>query len=107
MDNMHQQPDPHQQETQPSQASPSTAQALPAVFAHRDIAELYEQGFFPSRMEAELADMLYQPATPAPARAQESEEHATIAVANTEQLTHLNCIALIQDGQVLPILDLA
>src|SRR2546428_6970009 len=33
--------------------------ALPPVFAHVDIAEHYQQGRFSSRLEAELADILW------------------------------------------------
>jgi hypothetical protein len=33
--------------------------ALPPVFAHLDIAEHYQEGRFSSRLEAEIADILW------------------------------------------------
>ena len=77
--------------------------ALPPVFAHVDIAEHYQQGRFSSRLEAELADILWngQP---------EEEPEGGRPIALTDEplaaLHNLNCIALIQGGQVLPLLDL-
>ncbi len=94
-------------QTHNNDEQPSTTQALPAVFAHQEIAALYEQGFYSNRVEAELADMLYQSDLDASAHAQEEVESAPIAVTDTRQLTALNGIALIQDGHVLPILNLA
>ena len=77
--------------------------ALPPVFAHVDIAEHYQQGRFSSRLEAELADILCngQPV-------EEPEGGRPIALTDEalSVLHSLNCIALIQAGQVLPLLDI-
>jgi len=77
--------------------------ALQPVFAHLDIAEHYQQGRFSSRLEAELADILWngQPV-------EEPEGERPIALTNEPlaALHNLNCIALIQGGQVLPLLDI-
>jgi hypothetical protein len=77
--------------------------ALPPVFAHVDIAERYQQGRFSSRLEAEIADILWN--------SQAVEEPAGgRPIALTDEalsvLHDLNCIALIQAGQVLPLLDI-
>ena len=77
--------------------------ALPPVFAHFDIAEQYQQGLFSSRLEAELADILWngQPVEePAGGKPLALTEEA-LSVLNT-----LNCIALLQAGQVLPLLEI-
>ena len=77
--------------------------ALQPVFAHLDIAEHYQQGRFSSRLEAELADIFWngQPV-------EEPEGERPIALTNEPlaALHNLNCIALIQGGQVLPLLDI-
>ncbi len=77
--------------------------ALPPVFAHIDIAEHYQQGRFSSRLEAELADILWngQPV-------EEPEGGRPIALTDEalSVLHDLNCIALMQGGQVLPLLDI-
>jgi hypothetical protein len=77
--------------------------ALPPVFAHVDIAEHYQEGRFSSRLEAELADILWngQPV-------EEPEGGIPIALKDEalSVLHNLNCIALIQAGQVLPLLDI-
>ena len=77
--------------------------ALPPVFAHVDIAEHYQQGRFSSRLEAELADILCngQPV-------EEPEGGRPIALTDEAlaALHPLNCIALIQAGQVLPLLEI-
>jgi hypothetical protein len=77
--------------------------ALPPVFAHVDIAERYQEGRFSSRLEAELAEILWngQPvAEPGGGRPIDLTDEA-LAVLHT-----LNCIALIQAGQVLSLLDI-
>lgn len=77
--------------------------ALPPVFAHAVIAEHYQQGRFSSRLEAELADILWngQPV---------EEPEGVRPISLTEEafsvLNTLNCIALLQGGQVLPLLDI-
>jgi hypothetical protein len=76
--------------------------ALPPVFAHVDIAEHYQEGRFSSRLDAELADILWngQPV-------EEPEGGRPIALTDEalSVLHDLKCIALIQAGQVLPLLD--
>ena len=77
--------------------------ALPPVFAHLDIAEHYQEGRFSSRLEAELADLLWNGQ---PVKEPTGERPISL---NDEALTALhplNCIALIQAGQVLPLLDI-
>src|SRR6266852_9882485 len=80
-----------------------TIPALPPVFAHVVIAEHYQEGQFSSRLEAEIADILWngQPV-------EEPEGRRPIALTDEPlaALHNLNCIALIQAGQVLPLLDL-
>ena len=77
--------------------------ALPPVFAHVDIAEHYQEGRFSGRIEAEIADILWngQPV-------EEPEGGRPIALTDEalSVLHDLNCIALIQAGQVLPLLDI-
>jgi hypothetical protein len=73
--------------------------ALPPVFAHLDIAEHYQQGRFSSRLEAEIADILWS-GRPVEVRPISLTDEA-LAV-----LHHLNCIALLQAGQVLPLLEI-
>ena len=77
--------------------------ALPPVFAHVDIAEHYQEGRFSSRLEAEIADILWNGQ-----QVEESEGGRPIAltVEALSVLHDLNCIALIQAGQVLPLLDI-
>ena len=91
----------HHQEQQGREQLPMAA--LPPVFAHIDIAEHYQQGRFSSRLEAELADILWndQPV---------EEPEGVRPIALTDEalavLNSLNCIALIQGGQVLPLLEI-
>ena len=77
--------------------------ALPPVFAHVNIAEHYQEGCFSSRLEAEIADILEncQPL-------EEPEEGRPIPLTDEALavLGDLNCIVLIQRGQVLPLLDI-
>jgi hypothetical protein len=77
--------------------------ALSPVFAHAVIAEHYQQGRFSSRLEAELADILWNgPPVEKPAGGRPiTLTDEALAVLHT-----LNCIALIQAGQVLPLLDI-
>lgn len=77
--------------------------ALPPVFAHADIAEYYQEGRFSSRLEAEIADILWNGRS-----AEEPEGGRPIALTDEafSVLHDLNCIALIQAGQVLPLLDI-
>ena len=77
--------------------------AVPPAFAHTVIAEHYQEGRFSSRLEAELADILWndQPV-------EEPEEGRPISLTEDALavLSHLNCIALLQAGQVLPLLEI-
>ena len=77
--------------------------ALPPVFAHVDIAEHYQEGRFSSRLDAEIADILWygQPV-------EEPEGGRPIALTDEalSVLRDLNCIAFIQAGQVLSLLDI-
>lgn len=77
--------------------------ALPPVFAHTDIAEHYQQGLFSSRLEAELADLL---CNSQPVEEPEGERPIPLTQEALCALDTLNCIALIQAGQVLPLLEL-
>jgi hypothetical protein len=97
-----------QQETNQQQEHPHILDqivipALPAEFHHSDIARHYQDGAFTSRLDAEIADVLRgcQPA-------EDSGDAAPLTLSGDalEALKHLNCIALIQDGQVLPLLDI-
>jgi hypothetical protein len=110
--------------------------ALPPVFAHVDIAEHYQEGRFSSRLEAEIADILWngQPVEEPGVGTNPSRQGPFIApqardpqgsplprdeggmqgeespLSLTDEalavLHNLNCIALIQGGQVLPLLDI-
>jgi len=77
--------------------------ALPAEFYHSDIARQYEDGAFTSRLDAEVADVLR-----GCQKSVESGEAAPMTLSGEAlaALKHLNCIALIQNGQVLPLLDI-
>ncbi len=77
--------------------------ALPPVFAHLDIAEHYQQGRFSSRLEAELADIL---CNDQPVEEPVGERPIALTDEPMAALHNLNCIALLQAGQVLPLLDL-
>ena len=77
--------------------------ALPPVFAHVDIAEHYQQGRFSSRLEAELADILWNGQ---PVEEPEGERPIALTDEPLAALHNLNCIALIQGGQVLPLVDI-
>ncbi len=77
--------------------------ALPPVFAHVDIAEHYQEGRFSSRLEAELADILWNGQ---PVKEPEGGRPIALTDEALSVLHDLNCIALIQAGQVLPLLDI-
>ena len=77
--------------------------ALPPVFAHLDIAEHYQEGRFSSRLEAELADILWNGQ---PVEEPEGGRPITLTNEDLAILHTLNCITLIQAGQVLPLLDI-
>jgi hypothetical protein len=77
--------------------------ALPPVFAHVVISEHYEEGRFSSRLEAEIADILWNCQ---PLEDPEEERHIPLTDEALAALNNLNCIALIQGGQVLSLLDI-
>ena len=77
--------------------------ALPLEFRHTDIARHYQEGEFTSRLDAEVEDILRGCLS-----AEEPGETAAILLSDdaTAVLKDLNCIALIQNGQILPLLDI-
>ncbi len=91
----------HSQEQQARDQLPMDA--LPPVFAHVDIAEHYQQGRFSSRLEAELADILWNDQ---PVEEPEGGRPISLTDEALTVLNNLNCIALLQAGQVLPLLEL-
>ena len=80
-----------------------TIPALPPVFAHVVIAEHYQEGQFSSRLEAEIADILWNGQ---PLEEPEGVRPISLTDEALAVLNNLNCIALIQGGQVLPLLDI-
>src|ERR1700686_936729 len=97
------QQDTNQPQEQPHILDQVVVPALLPEFHHSDIARQYQNGEFTSRLDAEVADVLRacQPAG-------KSGEAALTALSGeaASALKDLNCIALIQDGQILPILDI-
>ena len=95
--------DTNQQQEQPHILDQIVVPALPPEFHHSDIARHYQDGAFTTRLDAEVEDILRgcQPA-------EGSGEAVPIALSGEalEVMKHFNCIALIQDGQVLPLLDI-
>ena len=95
--------DTNQQQEQPHILDQIVLPAIPPEFHHSDVARQYQDGEFTSRLDAEVADILRacQPA-------EESGEAVPMTLCGEAlaALEHLNCIALIQDGQVLPLLDI-
>src|SRR2546421_5999170 len=92
----------HSQEQQQAREQLPMA-ALPPVFAHIDIAEHYQQGRFSSRLEAELADILWNDQ---PVEEPEGGRPISLTDEALTVLNNLNCIALLQAGQVLPLLEI-
>jgi hypothetical protein len=79
-----------------------TVSALAPTFVHPDVARHYQDGAY-SRLDADLADILRG--------CEGAEQTGTAALIPltgeaASALGSLNCIALIQDGQVLPLLDI-
>jgi hypothetical protein len=95
------QQDSNQQREQPHILDQVVVPALPPEFQHADISRQYRDGEFTSRLDAEIEDILRgcQPAG-------ESGETAPITLSGdaASALEGLHCIALIQGGQVLPLL---
>jgi hypothetical protein len=77
--------------------------ALSPVFAHADVAEHYQEGRFSGRLEAEIADILWNGQ---PVEGPEGERPIALTDEALSVLQDLNCIALIQAGQLLPLLDI-
>lgn len=79
-----------------------TVSAPAPTFVHPDVARHYQDGVC-SRLDAELADILR-----GCDGGEQSGEAALITLSSeaASALGGLNCIALIQDGQVLPLLDI-
>ena len=95
--------DTNQQQEQPHILDQIVVPALPPEFHHSDIARHYQDGAFTSRLDAEIVDVLR-----GCHKAEESGEAAPLPLSGEglAVLKGLNCIALIQDGQVLPLLDI-
>lgn len=97
------QQDNNQQREQPHMLDQVVVPALPPEFQHADIDRQYQDGEFTSRLDAEIEDILRsgQPAG-------ESGETAPITLSDeaASALEGLHCIALIQDGLLLPLLDI-
>ena len=77
--------------------------ALPPVFVHAVIADHYQQSRFSSRLEAELADILWNGQS---VEEPEGVRPITLTDEALAVLHNLNCIALLQAGQVLPLLEI-
>jgi hypothetical protein len=77
--------------------------AMPPEFHYADIARQYGDGEFANRLDAEIEDILRNCQG-----AGESRETATLTLSSEALATlrELHCVALIQDGQVLPLLDI-
>ena len=97
------QQDSNQQQEQPHLLDQVVVPAFPPQFQHADIGRQYQDGEFTSRLDAEIEDILLcgQPAG-------ESGETAPITLSDeaAAALEGLHCIALIQDGLLLPLLDI-
>ena len=97
------QQDNNQQREQPHMLDEVVVLAIRPEFQHADIGRQYQDGEFTSRLDAEIEDILRgcQPAG-------ESGETAPITLSGdaASALRGLHCIALIQSGQVLPLLDI-
>ncbi len=97
------QQDSNQQQEPPHILDQVVVLALPAEFQHADIGRQYRDGEFTSRLDAEIEDIVCgcQPA-------QELGEAALITLPGEADaaLKGLHCIALIQGGLLLPLLDI-
>ena len=91
----------HQEQQQGRDQLPIAA--LPPVFAHAVIAEHYQQGWFSSRLEAEITDILWNGQ---PVEEPEGVRPISLTEEALSVLSNLNCIALLQGGQVLPLLEI-
>lgn len=69
-------------------------------FIHTNIAEAYREGLFSSRLDAELADIFASCHIE-----EEKPQQGTIALTDKD-VESLSCIAIIQGGQIIPVIDL-
>ena len=97
------QQDTNQQREQPHILDQVVLPALPPEFHHADIARQYRDGEFTSRLDAEVEDILRGCEGTEEAR---EEAPMTLSGEALATLKQLHCIALIQNGQVLPLLDI-
>ena len=95
--------DYNQQREQPHMLDQVVVPAIPPEFQHADIGRQYQDGEFTSRLDAEIEDILRSGQL-----AGESGEAGLITLCSeaASALDGLHCIALIQGGQVLPLLDI-
>jgi hypothetical protein len=97
------QQDSNQQQEPPHILGQVVVLALPAEFQHADIGRQYQDGEFTNRLDAEIEDIL-RGGPPAG----KSDETAPITLSGdaASALEGLHCIALIQGGLLLPLLDI-
>jgi len=97
------QQDSNQQREQPHILDQVVVPAFPPEFQHADIGRQYQDGEFTSRLDAEIEDILHGGSP-----AGESDETAPITLSGdaASALKGLHCIALIQGGLLLPLLDI-
>jgi hypothetical protein len=82
-------------------------QALPFTFECKEVEQKYTDGMYASRLDAELEDIL-RSCFPEQKDIRGKEDEVTaFPVEATEVLRLLNCIALIQNGTVVRLLDVA
>ena len=92
--------DMNQHAEQPHLLDQVVLAALEPEFRYPDIARQYWDGEFASRLDAEIEDILHGCG---------GEEEAAALPLSSEALAalrELHCIALIEEGQVLPLLDI-
>ena len=71
------------------------------TFTHANIAEAYREGLFGSRLDAELADIFAS----CHIEEEKPQQQGTIALTD-KGIESLSCIAIIQGGQIIPVIDL-
>ena len=82
--------------------TPSEPLLIPEpTFIHTNIAEAYQEGLFGSRLDAELADIF----ATCHVEEEKPQQQGTIAL-TSEGIESLSCIAIIQGGQIIPVIDL-
>ncbi len=89
---------------QSQEQDPASSEPLPTpepAFIHTNIAEAYREGLFGSRLDAELADIFMS----CQVEEEKPQQQGTIALTD-EAIEGLNCIAIIQGGQIIPVIDL-